>query len=151
MKYLFFVFILILSFNSNSYSEGTSPRHLEVLFVEGDVEVFNEGQWSDLKYRMKLSEGSKIRTRKDSLVKLLIDPEVSVGTLELKGNTALRISKLSYDSSDEKRDTLFFDLAQGTIRVGSKNPKENPHFVVRTPTANINIEDSLVEIVVQKQ
>lgn len=100
---------------------------------------------------MKLSEGSKIRTRKDSLVKLLIDPEVSVGTLELKGNTALRISKLSYDSSDEKRDTLFFDLAQGTIRVGSKNPKENPHFVVRTPTANINIEDSLVEIVVQKQ
>ena len=116
-----------------------------ITYLSGDVEILRQGtsDWQPARMNQELSEGDRIRVKKNSMAELITEKN---SVIRLSENSAFEIAKLEKDP-ERKVETSRFALSLGRLwnRVKKLLSPES-EYTVSTPTALSGIRGTVYSI-----
>ncbi len=142
------VFVIALLPSLPAFAEG--DRFVTIAKVKGDVMVRTGAAeaWIPAEKGMILNEMDEIKTGEKSKAEIELDEKGETGSVQLKAEGLMRLTKMLKDMKTEKKQTLF-DLARGKLTVRAAKLKEQEKFEIRTPTNVAGVRGTVFEVSVE--
>ncbi len=116
-----------------------------ITYIAGDVEILRQGtsDWQPAKMNEELSEGDRIKVKKNSMAELITEKN---SVIRLSENSAFEITKLEKDPV-KKTETSKFALSLGRLwNKARKLLSPRSEYTVSTPTAISGIRGTVYSI-----